>query len=147
MSSLNGTNTVGTIGSLVSFHKDFNPPEGGKQRVGVGWKMAREKHGSATAWFSSLKPKPNKMVQVKNNASAKEVEVPTECLPPSKFLASTATNATGAKMYHTYTVSIYFPVPKNEDRFKMCQAFSRLMQELISKDRELIVAATKVEET
>eukprot|EP00957_Ditylum_brightwellii_P134226 10233059-Ditylum_brightwellii.AAC.1 len=62
MSSLNGANTAGTIGSLTSFHKGFNPPEGGKQHIGAGWKMEGEKRGSATAWLSSLKPKPNKTV-------------------------------------------------------------------------------------
>eukprot|EP00957_Ditylum_brightwellii_P163118 12420658-Ditylum_brightwellii.AAC.1 len=61
MSSLNGAITAGTISSLTSYHKDFNPPEGGEQQVEVGWKMAGEKHGSTTAWLSSLKPEPNKM--------------------------------------------------------------------------------------
>eukprot|EP00957_Ditylum_brightwellii_P204235 15338274-Ditylum_brightwellii.AAC.1 len=91
--------------------------------------------------------KAQKMVQVKNNTSTKDTEVPMECLPQSKLLASAATNATGAKMQYTYTVSIDFPVPNNKDRFNMHQAFSGLMQELIRADRELIVAASTVEDT
>ena len=93
--------------------------------------MAGEKHGSTTAWLISLKPEPNKMVYIKNNTSAKDAEVPMECLHPSELLASAAKNTTGAKTYYTYTVSIDFPVPNNKDRFNMCQAFSRLMEELI----------------
>eukprot|EP00957_Ditylum_brightwellii_P059158 4488840-Ditylum_brightwellii.AAC.1 len=109
--------------------------------------MAGDKCRNATSWISSLKPKPNKTVQFKNNASIKEAEVPTECLPPSNLLASALTNATGVKMYHTYTVSINFPVPNNDDRFNMHQTFNGLMQELIRADRELIMVTTKVEET
>eukprot|EP00957_Ditylum_brightwellii_P014173 1067230-Ditylum_brightwellii.AAC.1 len=147
MSSLNGANAAGTISSLTSYHKGFNPPEGGEQQVGVGWKMVGEKRWSATARLSILKPKPNKMVRIKNNASAKDTEVLMECLPSSELLASAATNATGAKMYYTYTVSINFPVPNNEDIINMHQAFSGLMQELIPANREMIVEATTVEDT
>eukprot|EP00957_Ditylum_brightwellii_P047285 3592342-Ditylum_brightwellii.AAC.1 len=100
---------------------------------------------NSTVQQSEAKTKPNSLSQ--NNANANDGEVPMECFPPSKLLAGAATNTTGANMYFIYTVSIDFPVPNNKDKFNMHQAFTRLMQELIRADRELIVVATKVEDT
>eukprot|EP00957_Ditylum_brightwellii_P173111 13179173-Ditylum_brightwellii.AAC.1 len=94
MSESNGTNAAGTIDHLASYHKDFKPPENGKQHVEVGWKTVGKRNGSGLPKLSSLSQKARKKVEVKNNANDKDAEVPMECMEPSNLLANEATNAT-----------------------------------------------------
>eukprot|EP00957_Ditylum_brightwellii_P175023 13325327-Ditylum_brightwellii.AAC.1 len=74
MSKPNGTNTAWTIGRLASYHKDFNPPDNGKQRVEVGWKTLGKRNGSRLPNLTSLSQKAGKKVEVKNNANNKDAE-------------------------------------------------------------------------
>eukprot|EP00957_Ditylum_brightwellii_P027012 2042886-Ditylum_brightwellii.AAC.1 len=64
-----------------------------------------------------------------------------ECMTPSNLLANAATNATGATTFYKYNVSIDYPVSENKDRFNMRQCFSRLMQELLRLDHNMIVGS------
>eukprot|EP00957_Ditylum_brightwellii_P064126 4865116-Ditylum_brightwellii.AAC.1 len=77
MSRIHGANPAGTNGNTSYFHKEIQPTR--RQRTTRG--IHRKKGGN------------NKGKQ----ENKKEIEVPMECLQPSKLLAAEATNTTGAK--------------------------------------------------
>eukprot|EP00957_Ditylum_brightwellii_P004172 317709-Ditylum_brightwellii.AAC.1 len=62
MSKSNGTNASGTF-HLVSYHKDFNLPDNGEQRVEGGWKTVGKRNSSGLSKLTSLSQKSRKKVE------------------------------------------------------------------------------------
>eukprot|EP00957_Ditylum_brightwellii_P130249 9935716-Ditylum_brightwellii.AAC.1 len=114
MSKSNGVNAAEISNQFALCHKDFNPPDNGKQQVDVGWKAVGKRNGGGLTKLTSLSQKTRKKVELKNKANDKGVEIPMECMESSKLLVNAATNATGAKTFYNYNVSINYPAPEKE---------------------------------
>eukprot|EP00957_Ditylum_brightwellii_P013313 1004435-Ditylum_brightwellii.AAC.1 len=86
------------------------------------------------------------MAEVKNKTNDKDAEVPMKCMEPSNLLANAATNATGAKTFYNNNISINYPFPEKEERFSMRQCFSKLIQELLKLDQDMMAGSITNEE-
>eukprot|EP00957_Ditylum_brightwellii_P189774 14447808-Ditylum_brightwellii.AAC.1 len=142
MSKSNSTNTAESSSQFTLYHKDFNLPDNGKQQVDVGWKTVGKRNRGRLTKLTSLSQKARKKVELKNKANDKDVEVPMEYMEPGDLLKNAAMNATGAKAFYSYNVSINYPVPEKEERFDMRQCFNKLIQELLKLDQDMIVGST-----
>eukprot|EP00957_Ditylum_brightwellii_P106008 8087004-Ditylum_brightwellii.AAC.1 len=65
--------------------------------------------------------------------------------PADELLVEVVTQVTGAKTLYSYALKVDFPVQENKGSFNLKEYFTKLMQEIKSMNRDIIIGATNEE--